>query len=212
MFPDPAALAVFVVASIVLLVVPGPAVLFIVARSVQHGRLSGIVSTAGISTGALVHVIGAALGLAAILMSSVMAFNVVKYLGAAYLVYLGIRTLLAPAGEVIEGKQQRRSLWKDYRQGMVVSLLNPKMTLFLFAFLPQFVDPARGAVWIQIMSLGGLFIAMGFVSDSLYAILAGTVGNWFRSNHRFLSSRKYLSGLTYIGLGLLTAFAEPVQR
>ncbi len=144
------ALAVFVTAAFVLLITPGPAVLYIVARSVDQGWLAGIVSVLGTGVGTLFHVVAAALGLSALLLSSVLAFNIVKYLGAAYLMYLGIRKLLIrdPLHQLETHHQPLSSI---FYQGMLVNLLNPKTALFIFAFLPQFVDPVRGSVAAQIL-------------------------------------------------------------
>ena len=170
-------------AAILLLLTPGPAVLYIVARSVEQGRLAGLVSVCGITTGTLVHVLAAALGLSALLASSAAAFGVVKYAGAAYLVYIGARRILsrseAPAERV---KLPRRSLARLYRDGFIVNLLNPKTALFFLAFLPQFVDPSRGAAAFQIAFLGLLFALMGLISDGLYAVAAGAAGKWVRRN------------------------------
>src|ERR1700741_3833309 len=165
--PNDTSIGVFAVAAILLLLTPGPAVLYIVARSVEQGRVAGLASVCGITTGTLVHVLAAALGLAALLASSALAFAVVKYAGAGYLIYIGIRRILsrgeAPAAEV---ELPRRSLGRLYRDGFVVNLLNPKTALFFLAFLPQFVDPTRGMVAFQIAFLGLLFALLGFVSDT----------------------------------------------
>ena len=183
--PDPASLAVFAAAAIALLLTPGPAVLYIVARSVEQGRLAGLVSVCGIVTGTMVHVLAATLGLSALLASSALAFGVVKYAGAAYLVYLGVRRMLAPSeAPAARAALPRRALSRLYRDGFVVNLLNPKTALFFLAFLPQFVDPARGAVGFQVAFLGLLFALMGLASDGLYALAAGTAGEIGRASCR----------------------------
>jgi len=206
--PSAASISVFAVAAILLLLTPGPAVLYIVARSVEQGRIAGLASVCGITTGTLVHVLAAALGLSALLASSVLAFAVVKYAGAAYLIYIGLRRILsradAPAAEV---ELQRRSLGRLYRDGFVVNLLNPKTALFFLAFLPQFVDPSRGAVAFQIAFLGLLFALMGLTSDGLYAIAAGTAGRWVKRNSHYLRWERYVTGSVFIGLGVTAAFA-----
>jgi len=206
--PSAASISVFAVAAILLLLTPGPAVLYIVARSVEQGRIAGLASVCGITTGTLVHVLAAALGLSALLASSVLAFAVVKYAGAAYLIYIGLRRILsradAPAAEV---ELQRRSLGRLYRDGFVVNLLNPKTALFFLAFLPQFVDPSRGAVAFQIAFLGLLFALMGLTSDGLYAIAAGTAGRWVKRNSHYLRWERYVTGGVFIGLGVTAAFA-----
>src|SRR5215813_3782984 len=134
----------FVLASLSLLLIPGPAVLYIVTRSIDQGRLAGLISVLGIEVGGLFHVAAAALGLSAILLSSALAFDIVKYLGAAYLIYLGVRKLLSPVEETGNADIQRESLSRIYWQGFAVNILNPKTALFFFAFLPQFVSPEKG--------------------------------------------------------------------
>ena len=200
-------LTLFIVAAFILLVTPGPAVLYIVARSIDQGRMAGIVSTLGIGLGTLLHVIAAALGVSALLVSSALAFNIIKYLGAIYLIYLGVRRLLTheklQQPTVIEHKRLSRIFY----QGVLVNLLNPKTALFFFAFLPQFVDVARGSVAGQIISLGVIFIAMGILSDGLYALLAGTLGNWLKGNLYFIRAERYFAGTVFIALGVTTAFS-----
>jgi threonine/homoserine/homoserine lactone efflux protein len=205
-------LGLFVLAAVVLLVTPGPAVMYIVARSVEQGRAAGLVSTLGIHVGTLVHVAAAAFGVSALLASSALAFSAVRYLGAAYLVYLGIRKLLEgarPAGTLPEA---RRSLGRLFGQGVVVNVLNPKTALFFLAFLPQFVDPSRGGVAGQILLLGAVFVALGIVSDGLWAIAAGSAGSWLRRNGRILRGERYVSGTVFIGLGLTAALAGDARK
>jgi threonine/homoserine/homoserine lactone efflux protein len=205
---DPGALAVFAVAALALLVVPGPAVLYIVARSVHQGRRAGLASVLGIHVGTLVHVLAATIGLSALLVSSATAFTVVKLLGAAYLVFLGIRTLLGRDGSLEEAPQgPTRGRRRDFAEGIVVNVLNPKTALFFLAFLPQFVDPDRGHASLQILLLGLTFMALGFVTDSLWALAAGTAGGVLRGSRRFVRAQRYVSGSVYLGLGVLTAFA-----
>jgi len=205
---DPHALTLFLVTALLILVVPGPAVLYITARSIDQGRLAGLVSVLGVATGSLVHVAAAAFGLSALLLSSAVAFSAVKYLGAAYLVYLGVRKLLVKEElqPLDTGREQNFS--RTYLQGIVVNVLNPKTALFFFAFLPQFVNPSRGAVALQIMLLGAIFTVMGVLSDGSYALLAGTLGGWLKGNLRALRAQRYFAGTVYIGLGLTTAFAD----
>jgi threonine/homoserine/homoserine lactone efflux protein len=207
MIPEPSTIALFVVAAVALLVTPGPAVLYIVARSVEQGRWAGLVSALGVHVGTLVHVAAAALGLSALLVSSALAFNVVKYLGAVYLVYLGLRRLLAPAAAAESAAAPPRTLRRLFAQGIVVNILNPKTALFFLAFLPQFVDPARGQVGGQILVLGLLFVVLGVVSDGLYAVLAGAAGGWLKRDGRVLRAERYVTGSVFVGLGLTAAFA-----
>ena len=205
--PDPSALTLFLIAAAVLLLTPGPAVLYIVARSIDQGRLAGIVSTLGIATGTLFHIAAAAFGLSALLVTSALAFNIVKYLGAAYLIYLGIRTLLRRETPTPTAEVKSKKLGKIFYEGVLVNLLNPKTALFFFAFLPQFVDPARGAAAVQILTLGGIFVVMAIISDGLYALLAGSIGQLLKSNQRFLSLQRYFTGGIYLALGVVTALA-----
>jgi len=197
--PDLSTLAVFSLAAFALIAIPGPAVLYIVAQSVDHGRRAGLISTLGIEAGAMVHVAAATVGLSSLLASSATAFTIIKYCGAAYLVFLGIRRLLTR----VEVEKQtvvtaRRHLFRD---GVVVNALNPKTALFFLAFLPQFVDTGRGAAWLQIFILGMVFILVAFVSDTAWAITAGTVGGWLKRSTAYLAFRRWISGLVFIGLG-----------
>lgn len=159
--------------------------LFIVARSLEQGRLAGLVSVLGVQLGAIVHVLFAALGLSALLMQSALAFGVVKYAGAAYLIYLGLRTLLARTDMPSEVEVEPKRLSRVLLQGFLVNLLNPKTALFFFAFLPQFVQPAHGPVAVQVVVLGLLFIGLALISDSLYALLAGNAWRLMKGNRRF---------------------------
>jgi threonine/homoserine/homoserine lactone efflux protein len=160
----------FLVAALALLLVPGPAVLYITARSANQGRLAGLVSVLAIETANFLQAVGATVGLSAILLSSALLFDVVKYLGAAYLIYLGIRKFFAREEETWNEAVKRESLARIYWQGFAINLLNPKTALFYFAFLPQFVDPTKGNVTGQTFLLGALFVGMAFVTDSLYAL------------------------------------------
>lgn len=196
--------------AVVLLAIPGPAVLYIVGRSVGQGRNAGFVSALGIGLGTLVHTAAAAVGLSALLVSSAAAFGVVKYLGAAYLVYLGVqrmRTNDSFASATSVESALRVSLLRVFGQGIVVNVLNPKTALFFFAFVPQFIDPARGHVATQIASLGVLFSCMGTLSDSVWAFFSGSLARWLRGNPRWTRNERYVSGGILISLGLATAFA-----
>jgi len=198
-------LYLFMGAALVLLLVPGPAVLYITARSASQGRLAGLVSVLAIETANFIQAIAAALGLSAILLSSALAFDVVKYLGAAYLIYLGIRKLLASdnglEGDVIKQEKLSRIYW----QGFAVNILNPKTALFFFAFLPQFVDPAKGNVVGQNLLLGAVFVSMAIITDTIYALLASSVAGRLSGNRRFQKGGRYFAGLVYVGLGITTA-------
>jgi threonine/homoserine/homoserine lactone efflux protein len=201
-------LSIFLLAALILLLTPGPAVLYIVARSLDQGRLAGFVSVLSIEVGNFVHVLAATFGLSAILVASALAFSVVKYLGAAYLIYLGVRRLLAHGTAHQPSTFQRQSLRRIFRQGVMVAIFNPKTALFFFAFLPQFVDTSNGSITLQLLTLGCLFIIMAIVTDSLYALLAGTFGQWLKNTRSFLRFERYLVGTVYIGLGVMAAFAD----
>jgi threonine/homoserine/homoserine lactone efflux protein len=206
--PDAATLLVFAAAALALIVVPGPAVLYIVSQSIDRGRLAGFVSALGIAVGALVHVAAAAIGLSSLLVSSAAAFNVVKYAGAAYLVGMGIWTICTSRGAQPESAPSERRLRRRFGQGVIVNVLNPKTALFFFAFLPQFVDPEQGAAALQIAVLGLVFVVIAVVSDSVWALAAGTASERLRGNRRFLSVQRYVSGSVFVGLGALTAAAK----
>lgn len=210
--PDPGTLALFAGASLALLVVPGPAVLYIVTQSLEHGRRAGFVSMLGVQVGGLVHVAAAALGLSALLVQSALAFNVVKYVGAGYLVFLGVRRLLARERVTPVGGRAPRRLDRLFRQGIVVNVLNPKAALFFFAFLPQFVAVDEGAVAFQMAVLGLLFVLLAFVSDGLYALAAGTASGWLRGSPRFVRAERWVTGTVLVGLGVTAALSSPHRK
>lgn len=158
-----------------------------------------------IETANFLQAVAATLGLSAILLSSALAFDLVKYLGAAYLIYLGIRRLIASDNGTSEGMGKRESLWRIYWQGFMVNLLNPKTALFFFAFLPQFVNPATGNVTGQTLLLGALFVGMAIITDSFYALLASSLAERLKGNRHFQTRQRYFAGLVYVGLGITTA-------
>jgi len=207
MIPDPGRLALFVVAALALLVIPGPAVLYIVTRSVHQGRRAGLASVLGIHTGTLVHIAAATAGLSALILSSAVAFTAVKIAGAVYLVGLGLWTLLSPRADTEIAVGGERRLRRIYAQGIVVNVLNPKTALFFLAFLPQFVDPEAAHPALEVAFLGLLFAALGLVTDSIWALVAGTAGGLVRNSRRFARIQRYVAGSVYIGLGVVTALA-----
>jgi threonine/homoserine/homoserine lactone efflux protein len=207
MIPNHSSLLLFMGAAVVLLVIPGPAVFYVTSRSIGQGRSAGLVSALGIGVGTLVHVAAAAVGLSALLMSSAAAFGVVKYLGAAYLIYLGVQKLRREESLDVSAEASRSKLSRVFGQGIIVNILNPKTALFFFSFLPQFVDASRGNVALQILFLGTLFAVMGITSDSLWALFAGTVAQHLKRNARWLNTQRYVSGGMLISLGVATAFA-----
>jgi threonine/homoserine/homoserine lactone efflux protein len=207
---DPSRLALFVGAALLLLVVPGPSVLYIVTQSVSYGRRAGLASVAGITTGTFVHVAAASIGLSALLASSALAFNVVKYLGAAYLIVVGIRRLAGLEPDTAGGVPAARSHASLYRQGIVVNTLNPKTALFFLAFLPQFISE-HGAAWAQILVLGLIFACLGAMSDGCWALVAGTLGERLRRSTRFPKIQRYVSGSVFVGLGAVAALSAPAR-
>jgi threonine/homoserine/homoserine lactone efflux protein len=207
--PDGSTLLLFAGAALALIVIPGPAVLFILAQSVEHGRRAGVVSALGVATGGLVHIVAAAAGISALVVSSATAFSIVKYAGAAYLLHLGIRRLLERASADDDAVPQPAHAGRIFRRGMVVNVLNPKTALFFLAFLPQFVDPDRGAVLPQILVLGVLFVLLALLSDSLYALAAGALAARIRRGaQRSRDVGRYASAAVYLGLGTATALAS----
>ena len=197
--PEWGSLGVFVAAALLLLVTPGPAVLYIVARSVDQGRAAGLVSALGVHAGTLAHIAAAAAGLSVLLTASATLFSFVKYLGAAYLgIFLGVRRLLdrTPLG----GPGPTRAIpWRRaFLDGAIVNVLNPKTALFFLAFLPQFVDPTRGPVGPQVLTLGLVFVMLGLVTDGLYAIAAGSARRWLRAaSPRFTTGQRWVTAACY---------------
>ena len=198
----------FLIAALALAITPGPAVLYVVARSIDQGRAAGFMSALGVFVGTLVHVVAAALGLSALLMSSAVAFQSVKYLGAAYLIYLGVRKFMgrrdSRANSEVPVRQKPSAI---FRQGVIVNVFNPKTALFFLAFLPQFVDVHKGHVGVQVLVLGTIFACVGFVTDNSWSLLAGTIANRVKRSVRFVRIQEYFSGTVYISLGLATAFS-----
>jgi threonine/homoserine/homoserine lactone efflux protein len=206
--PSAGTLALFSLAALALIVVPGPAVLYIVAQSIDGGRTAGLLSALGVAVGGLVHATAAAIGLSALLLSSATAFTVVKLAGAAYLIGLGLYTLLVRKDDPAEAVRRERRLRRSFVQGVVVNVLNPKTALFFIAFLPQFVDRDAGSVAVQLLVLGLVFVGLAVVSDSVWALAAGTAASRLRASPRFLAARRYVSGSVFVGLGAVTAFAK----
>ena len=205
--PTTSTLALFAVAAFVLVVIPGPSVMYIMTRGISQGRQAALVSVLGIQSGSVVHITAVALGLSALLVSSATAFNVVKYAGAAYLLVLGVRTLLGRDAAHAARTLPPDGLRRIYAQGAVVNILNPKTALFFLALFPQFIDPNRGNVLLQTAALGLLFIVIGLLSDGTYAMASGTIGAWLRQRESFARAQRYLSGVVFIGLGVTAALA-----
>jgi threonine/homoserine/homoserine lactone efflux protein len=193
-------------AAIVFALIPGPAVIYIITRSVHQNWQAGIMSGFGVGAGNLVLVLATAFGLSALLASSSVLYNVVRFLGALYLLYLGIRTFLDRSELIGTESVQALSLPRVYGQGLVVGLLNPKAALFFLAFLPQFVDRAHGAIILQIILLGSVVVLITFVSDACYALLAGGIAQGLLRRPRLIRAQQLLAGCVYVGLGLAAAF------
>lgn len=205
--PDSTTLLLFCAATLAILLVPGPSVLYIVTRSVAQGRSAGLTSVLGVHAGSVVHVVAAALGISAILAASATAFTVVKYLGAAYLIWIGVRKLLQRGGGVEIVETPTVSTTRLFWEGFVVNVLNPKTAIFFLAFLPQFAVPSAGPVVPQILLLGALWVVLGLASDGTYALLASLLSERLR---RSLRARRRLdvgSGLVYLSLGTATALS-----
>lgn len=205
MIPDAPSVGLFVVAALALLVVPGPAVVYIVARSIHEGRRAGLASVVGIHVGTLVHIAAATLGLSALIASSAVAFTAVKVAGAIYLVGIGLWTLFSRRADPDVALGGGQNLRRAFAQGIVVNVLNPKTALFFLAFLPQFVDPNAAHPALQIAFLGVLFALLGLVTDSIWAIAAGSAGGVLRRSRRFVRTQRYVTGTVYVGLGVATA-------
>ena len=204
--PSPTAYGLFVLAALTLLILPGPAVLYIVSRSVDQGRAAGFASVLGVTTGTLIQIGAATVGLSSLVLESALAFDIVKYAGAVYLVVLGIQRL-RDRGEV-QLDREPRTLRRLYAQGVVVNTLNPKTALFIFALLPQFVDSAN-RVWPQVLVLGLTLCALGLVSDGTYALVAGAIADKLRRSR----AQRWIGGTVLIGLGIAAAaVSRPTSR
>jgi len=201
--------AVFLATAIALLLVPGPAVLYVVTRSIEMGRGGGLASVAGITTGTVVFVGLAAGGLSSLLLASTTAFDAVRYAGAAYLVFLGVRRLLGRGVDEADAEAAPRTRRRAYIQGIVVNLTNPKTIVFVFAFLPQFVDPEAHHAWLQVFVLGISFAVLGFLSDSMYALAAGTIADRLRGSQVIARVQRWFGGSVLVGLGILAAVWTP---
>ena len=202
--PHGSSLAAFFVASLALAVTPGPAVFYIVTRTLSQGRRAGLTSVGAVALGNLGNSIGASVGLAALFSISALAFWVVKYAGAAYLIYLGAQALRHPAEPVREGPLEASRPARVFRDGFFVALLNPKTTLFFSAFLPQFFDPGSSTL-PQGLALGATFVLIAFCTDTAYAFAASVVAPATRRARGGLNIGRYLTASALIGLGVFTA-------
>ena len=207
--PSSSTYAVFLATAIVLLLIPGPAVLYVVTRSIEMGRSGGIASVAGITTGTVAYVVLATAGLSSLILASTAAFDAVKFVGAAYLFFLGIRRLLGRGLEESDSEAVPRTRLRAYTQGVCVNLTNPKTIVFIFAFIPQFVDPNAQDPGLQVLTLGLTFALLGFLSDSMWALAAGTVADRLRGSTGIAWVQRWIGGSVLVGLGILSAVWTP---
>jgi threonine/homoserine/homoserine lactone efflux protein len=204
--PTLATLLTFAFAATLLIIVPGPNVLYIITRGIDQGRRAAVVSALGVEVGMLFHIGAAVLGLSALVARSEIVFNVVKYAGAAYLIWMGFASIRSKVLAVEEPIESRRvKPLRLFTQGLVVNVLNPKVGLFFVAFLPQFIDPARGGPTTQILVLGGIFLAIALSSDMVYAFASGSIGRWLSTRERVARQRDRFTGVVYILLGTFAA-------
>lgn len=205
--PSSATIAAFAAASLLLLIIPGPAVLYVVNRSVSDGRQAGLAGVAGLTLGNLVHAIAAAVGLSAVLATSAAAFNTVKWFGAGYLIYIGVRTLLRPP-RVMATEQPAVSVRRSFTQGVVVNVLNPKVALFFLSFLPQFIRPEVGRPGLQALVLGLVFVGIGFCTDGTYSLVASHLRHVLLRGKALPFVQRWVAGTVFIGLGVVAATAS----
>ena len=204
----PEVIIAFFAASVLLALAPGPDNIFVLSQSAVHGRTAGLAVTVGLCTGLIVHTSAVALGVAVIFQTSALAFSLLKYAGAAYLAWLAWQALRASGGRLSQVGAAEVSRWKLYRRGIVMNVTNPKVSVFFLAFLPQFADPARGPVSVQVMGLGGLFILATVLVFGAVAVLAGTLGQWLMRSARAQVVINRLAGVVFLGLAFKLATAE----
>ncbi len=202
---DPKTFGIFFAAALLLAVVPGPGMLYVLARTLRGGRREGLQSTIGTALAGMVHTLAAALGVSAVLATSATAFSVIKWAGALYLVYLGVRTLIAhrPAEDLPSDPPPRGALW----QGLITEVLNPKTALFFLAFIPQFIDPT-GNAFLQFVVLGFITTLLTSGADLIAVVAAGPISRRMQRNLRLQRTQSVVSGGTLIGLGLYVALRE----
>ncbi len=211
---DPSTLLVFATAAIVVLLIPGPSVLYIVSQSVEHGRRAGLLAVLGVHIGTLVHITAATVGLSALLVSSATLFDAVRLVGAAYLIVIGARAVLGrgqTAGSQVPAAREMRP-GRIVRRGILVNVTNPKTALFFFAFLPQFVRPGDGPVALQMAVLGLIFLVLGLITDGTWALVSGSAAGWVRARPTIGSTQRVVTGCIFIGLGVATAMGAGERR
>ena len=205
--PSLSDLVTFGIASLALLVIPGPAVIYILNRSVADGRNTALGGVAGLEIGNFVHVVAATLGLSAIIAASATAFATVKWAGALYLIFVGVRTLIATPTPP-DARSTSATARKAFTQGIVVNTLNPKVALFFLSFLPQFIDPNRGSPALQSFVLGSVFVILGCCSDAAYAITASALRDRLLAGSTLPFVQRYVAGSVFVALGLIASTAR----
>jgi threonine/homoserine/homoserine lactone efflux protein len=203
--PDSSTVLIVALASLVLVVIPGPAVIYILTRSVSQGKAAGLASAIGVNLGSTFHVLAAVAGLSVLLASSAHAYTIVKWLGVGYLAWIGYRTLVAKDAEYTEPDIRRHSLRRIFFQGVVVNVLNPKVAMFFLAFLPQFVDSTSPNPPLQTFILGMTLVVIGLLSDSIYALIGGGLGDLFRRRPGAARATRLTAGITYLALAGISA-------
>ncbi|MGJ3252034.1 MAG: LysE family translocator [Elainellaceae cyanobacterium] len=204
---DTTMFGLFLTAAIMLAITPGPGIFYVLTRSLKGGRAEGFASSIGTAIGGYAHVVAAALGVSAILATSSIAFAIVKYAGAAYLIYLGVCTLMRGDRPLSDVESSTSTPLDAFRQGVVTELLNPKTALFFLAFIPQFIDPAEN-VGLQFILLGSISVLLNTSADIGVALLAGPIGEWLRHKGRFRHRQRLFTGWSLIGLGAYVAVAD----
>lgn len=205
---DATTLAAYVAIVLGFVFIPGPATLLTVARATTSGTRVGISTGAGIAAGDLVHTVMAVVGLSAIIATSAVLFSIIKYLGAAYLIYLGIRALFERPSTDLSAGTRAIGAAAAFRQAVLAEVLNPKTALFFLAFLPQFVKPENGSAALQLLVLGGLFVLIGLFSTVVFALAAGRLGNFLRRNPVVLKWQGKVVGGIYCALGVRLALQD----
>ena len=196
----------FAIASLALLIIPGPAVLYVINRSISDGRSTALAAVAGLEIGNFMHVVAATLGLSAVIAASAAAFGVVKWIGAGYLIYTGIRTLSRKPA-TFNQEQKSLSRRKSFTQGIVVNTFNPKVALFFLSFLPQFIDTASDHAQLQSLFLGAIFVVLATLFNGSYSLMASGLRHLLLRGRTLPFIQRYVSGSLFVGLGLLAATA-----
>lgn len=201
-------LIAFFTAAVLLGLAPGPDNIFVLTQSALRGKRAGVAVMLGLCTGLIAHSTAVAFGVAVIFQTSALAFSILKYIGAAYLIYLAWLSFRASAEEISAEGNAELSHWKLYRRGIIMNMTNPKVSIFFLAFLPQFADPASGPVWLQLLLLGGLFIVATVLVFGSIALLAGSLGQWLSRSPRTQTVMNKLAGTVFFGLALKLATTE----